>query len=67
MGLDQARHILLWPRAELDPLRLSLQVQVIRVVMNIAGTALLSGKLDREVERERERDRAQARLMSEFS
>jgi hypothetical protein len=67
MSLDQAIHILSWPRAELDPLRLSLQVQVMRIIVKIAGKALLDGSLDREIARERERDAVLARLVSEFS
>jgi hypothetical protein len=66
MSLDQVRDILSWPRAELDPLRLSLQVQVIRIVVKIAGKALLDGSLDREIVRERERDAALARMVSEL-
>jgi hypothetical protein len=66
MSLDQARDILSWPRAELDPQRLSLQVRVIRIVVKIAGKALLDGSLDRDVARERERDAALARMVSEL-
>jgi hypothetical protein len=66
MSLDQARDILSWPRAELDPLRRSQQVQVIRIVVKIAGTALLDGSLDREIVGERERDAALARMVSEL-
>jgi hypothetical protein len=43
--------------AELDPLRLSLWMQVIRIVVKIAGKALLDGSLDREIVRERDRQR----------
>jgi hypothetical protein len=32
MSLDDLFEIMSWPRAELDPLRLSLQVQVMRIV-----------------------------------
>jgi hypothetical protein len=64
MSLDRAYEILSWPITEPDPLRRSLQVQVIRVVMRIAGKALLNGSLDREVARERERDRILDRLVS---
>jgi hypothetical protein len=66
MSLDQVRDIVSWPRAELDPLRLSLQVQVTRIVAKIAGKALLDGSLDREIVRERERDAALARMVSEL-
>jgi hypothetical protein len=40
ISFDHAPEILSWPRAELDPLRLSLQVQVMRVIVMIAGKAL---------------------------
>jgi hypothetical protein len=43
-----------------------MKVQVVRIILIIAGKALLNGKLDREVARERERHRALARLMSEL-
>ena len=56
--------ILSWPLIELDPLRLSLQV--IRIVVKIAGKALLDGSLDREIARERGRDAALARMVSEL-
>jgi hypothetical protein len=49
MSLDRALEIVSWPLAECDPPRLSLQVQVIRIVVTIAGKALLDGSLDREV------------------
>jgi hypothetical protein len=66
MPLDRAAEILTWPVAELDPLRLSLQVQVIRIVVKIAGKALLDGSLDRETARERGRDAALTRMVSEL-
>ena len=67
MSLDDLFEIMSWPRAELDPPRLSLQMQVTRVVMPIASKALLDGSLGREIARERERDAVLARLVSEFS
>lgn len=66
ISLDQARDILSWPRAGLDPLRLSLQVQVMRIILIIAGKALLDGSLDREIARERDRERIFAQMMREF-
>jgi hypothetical protein len=66
MSLDRVPEILSWPLTELDPLRLSLQVQVIRIVMKIAGKALLDGSLDREIARERGRDAALTRMVSEL-
>ena len=47
MSLDRALEIVSWPLAECDPPRLSLQVQVIRIVVKIAGKVLLDGSLDR--------------------
>jgi hypothetical protein len=48
IGLDRCYEILSWPWAGLDPLRRLMQMQVIRIVMKIAGKALLDGSLDRE-------------------
>jgi hypothetical protein len=45
MSFDHAPEILSWPRAGLDPLRLSLQIQVMRIIVVIAGKALLNGTL----------------------
>jgi hypothetical protein len=56
-SFDHAPETLSWPWAGLDPLRLSLQVQVIRAVMVIGGKVLLTGTLDREIARERDRER----------
>jgi hypothetical protein len=56
-SLDQALEIVSWPLAECDPPRLSLQVQVIRIVIKIAGKAFLDGSLAREAARERDRER----------
>ena len=66
ISLDQARDILSWPRAGLDPLRLSLRVQVMRIIFIIAGKALLDGSLDREIARERDRERILAEMIREF-
>jgi hypothetical protein len=51
MPLDRVAEILTWPLAELDPLRLSLRMQVWRVVFMIGVKAMLEGKLGRERER----------------
>jgi hypothetical protein len=67
MSLDDLFEIMSWPRAELDPPRVSLQVQVMRIVVKIAGKALLDGSLGREIAREGQRDTVLARLVSEFS
>ena len=66
MSLDQACEILSWPIAELDPPRGLLQVQVIRVVVKIAGPALRDGSLDREIARDLESEKALARMVSEL-
>jgi hypothetical protein len=67
MGLDRAAEILTWSPAELDALRLSLWMQVWRVVFRIGGKAYFDGTLSREAARERDRERVLAELMrSEF-
>ena len=48
MSFDHAPEILSWPLAGLDPLRLSLRMQVWRVVFMIGMKAMLEGKLGRE-------------------
>jgi hypothetical protein len=56
MSLDDLYEIMSWkPIAELDPVRLSVRVQVTRVVLTIRVKALLNGRLDREAARERDR------------
>jgi hypothetical protein len=56
MSLDDAHEILSWgPIAELDPFRLSVRMQVWRVVFMIGVKALLDGTLRREAARERNR------------
>ena len=52
ISFDQAREILSWPMAELDPLRLSLKMQVMSVVLRIGIKAALS---EAALERDRER------------
>jgi hypothetical protein len=52
IGFDQAREILSWPMAELDPLRLSLKMQVIGVVLRLGIKAALA---EAALERDRER------------
>jgi hypothetical protein len=56
MPLDRALEIVSWDWTELDQLRLSLHAQVLRIVVKIAGKALLDGSLDREIARQRERE-----------
>jgi hypothetical protein len=54
MTLDDIAEILSWqPIAELDPFRLSVRTQVMRVVFAIGAKALLDGTLGREAARER--------------
>jgi hypothetical protein len=56
IGLDRCYEILSWgPITELDPLRISFQWQVIRLLLPIGIKAALDGSLDREVARKRER------------
>ena len=62
MPLDRAFEIVSWPLAECDPPRLSLRVQVIRIVAKIALNALLNRTLDREIARERDRERILAEM-----
>jgi hypothetical protein len=55
IGLDRCYEILSWPWAGLDPLRRSMQIQVIRVLLPLGIKALLDGSLGREADRERSR------------
>ena len=58
IGLDRCEEILSWgPITELDPLRLSFQMQVINVFLRISLKAALDGTLACEAARERERER----------
>ena len=55
--------ILSWgPLGELDPLRASYVLQVVRILFHIGVTAILQGKVDREVLRERELQEAAERF-----
>jgi hypothetical protein len=54
-------------RAGLYRVRLSMKMQVVRIILKIAGKALLNGSLDREIARERERDRILDRAVSQLS
>ena len=62
IGLDRCYEILSWPWAGLDPLRRSMQIQVIRVLLPIGIKAALDGSLDREAARESDRNVAIAEL-----
>src|SRR6516164_5508670 len=58
MSLDDLCEIMSWePIAELDPFRLSVRVQVTRVVLRICFKAALDGRLGRDAARERDRER----------
>jgi hypothetical protein len=48
--------------SSVDPFRLSVRMQVMRIVLAIGVKALLDGKLDREAARERDRQRVLERL-----
>jgi hypothetical protein len=62
MTLDDMAEILSWPFAELDPFRLSVRMQVTRVVFTICVKAYLNGSLGREAARERDRERILAEM-----
>jgi hypothetical protein len=63
IGLDRAARILSWgPLGELDPLRASYVLQVMRILFQVGVTAILQGKVDREVLRERELQEAAERF-----
>jgi hypothetical protein len=62
MTLDDIYEIMSWPIGELDPFRLSVRMQVTRVVFAIAVKVLLDGTLGREAARERNREAALARV-----
>jgi hypothetical protein len=56
IGLDRCYEILSWGSyAELDPLRRSMRMQVLRVLLPIGIKAMLDGTLAREATRERDR------------
>jgi hypothetical protein len=55
IGLDRCCEILSWPWTALDPLRRSMKMQVMRVLLPIGMKAALDGSLDRELARERNR------------
>jgi len=55
IGLDRCDEILSWgPITELDALRLSFQMQVVRILLRIGLKAVLDGTLARERERNRQ-------------
>jgi hypothetical protein len=65
MTLDDIAEIMSWgPIGELDPFRLSVRLQVMRIIFAIGAKALLDGKLVRDAARERNRDAVLERLSS---
>ena len=58
IGLDRYEEILSWgPITDLDPLRLSFLMQVMRIFLRIGLKAALDGTLAREATRDRDRQR----------
>jgi hypothetical protein len=56
IGLDRCYEILSWgPITHLDPVRRSMQLQVMRILLPIGIKAMLDGSLDRDLARERSR------------
>jgi hypothetical protein len=51
IGLDRCREILSWPLDKLDPVRRSMRMQVLRVILRIGIKAHLDGKLGRGCQR----------------
>ena len=67
IGLDRCRPILSWGSiTDLDPLRLSFQMQVMRILLRIGLKAMLDGTLGREAARERHKDRILGELIRRF-
>jgi hypothetical protein len=61
--LDDIAEIMSWgPIATLDPFRLSVRMQVMRIVLAIGAKPLLDGKLGREAARDRDRERVLAEM-----
>jgi hypothetical protein len=62
IGLDRCCEILSWPLDELDPVRRSMRMQVLRVILPIGIKALVDGKLGRAAARERDRESVLAEM-----
>jgi hypothetical protein len=60
IGLDRCSEILSWPLDELDRVRRSMRMQVLRVILPISIKALVEGKLNREAARDHDRQRVLA-------
>jgi hypothetical protein len=67
MSLDDLFEIMSWPVGELDPFRLSVRMQVTRVVLAICLKAALDGSLGRDAARERDRERVFEEMAREFA
>jgi len=67
IGLDRCDEILSWGSPiELDPLRCSFQMQVMRIMLRNGLKPMLDGTLGREAARERDRESVIANLAREF-
>jgi hypothetical protein len=67
MSLDDLYEIMSWePIAELDPFRLSVRMQVVRVVLTICMKPFLDGKLGRNAALERDRERILDELLRDL-
>jgi hypothetical protein len=67
MSLDDLYEIMSWePITELDPFRLSVRMQVTRVVFQVGVKAMLDGTLGRQAARERDKDRILGELIRAF-
>jgi hypothetical protein len=63
MSLDDLYEIMSWPIGELDPVRLSVRMQVTRTIFTICLKAVLDGTLGRDAARERNRERLLAEMV----
>ena len=67
IGLDRCEETLSWgPITALDPLRLSFQMQVMRVLLRIGVKTMLDGRLGREAAPKRDRHRIPGELLRQF-
>jgi hypothetical protein len=61
-AMDDLCEIMSWPIGELDPVRLSVRMQVTRTIFTLCLKAVLDGTLGREAARERNRERVLAEM-----
>jgi hypothetical protein len=66
MSLDDLFETMSWPIGELDPFRLSVRMQVVRVVFAICMKPFLDGRLGRNAARERDRERVLDELLRDL-